>query len=147
MRAVLGRDARAGVVHLDVQGVGVAGQADAHALRRGRAGLGDGVEGVVDEVADEGDEVARVDGELGGQAARDLEVDAALGRLRGLAEQQRRQDRLLDGRDELVGEPLGDLELGGRELDGLLRRGPSPPGRRSCGAGWRPRGSARGATR
>ena len=84
-------------------------------------GAGDGVDRVVDEVAEDGDEVARrADGERGRQLAGDGERDAALGGLRGLAEQQRRDDRVAHRADDAVGEHLGDLQLVGDEVDRLL---------------------------
>ena len=46
--------------------------------------------------------------------------DAALGGLRRLTEQQRHQRRLLDRGGQPVDEPLRQLELGGREPDGLV---------------------------
>ena len=51
---------------------------------------------------------------------RDRQLDAALARLGGLAQQQRGEHRLGDGADDPVGELLGEREFGGRELDGLL---------------------------
>ncbi len=48
------------------------------------------------------------------------QLDAALGRLGVLAEQQRRDHRLADRADDLVGEQLRDLQLLGREVDGLV---------------------------
>ena len=48
------------------------------------------------------------------------ELDAALGGVGDLAEQQRLDHRVADRADDLVGEQLGDLELLGREVDGLV---------------------------
>ena len=100
---------------LEVVAVGARGQLDP-ALT---GGAGDRVEGVVDEVADDGDDVARRRGAGGpGEVGVDDEVDAALVRLGRLAEEQRRQRRVLDAGDDPVGEHLRAHELLGREVDG-----------------------------
>ena len=86
--------------------------------RRGLAGC---VDGVVEQVADDRHEVARV-----GHAGRHLQVvvhpqlDAALARLRGLAEHQRRQLGLRDLAHHDVGEVLGDGQLGRGEPQRVL---------------------------
>ena len=55
-----------------------------------------------------------------GKAPSTTKVDAALGGLRRLAEQQGRHDRVAHGADHPVGEQLGELELLGGELDRLV---------------------------
>src|SRR4051812_36611195 len=79
---------------------------------------GHGVEGVVDEVADDGDEVAgRRHVARPVRTGCDLEGDATLVRLGGLAEEQGRQGRLVDGADDAVGEHLRDVQLVGGEVE------------------------------
>ena len=84
-----------------------------------------GVHRVVDQVAQHGDHllagqrhvvgVGRQMGVLG-----DGQLDAALVGLRGLAEKQRDQRRFADIAGQPVDQPLGQLELIGRELDRLV---------------------------
>ena len=90
-----------------------------HPARRGR-GLG-GVDRVVDEVADDRDEVAGV-GEPVGDVAVGLQpqVDALLARLGHLRDDERGQLRHPDRGQHGVGELLRDGELGGRELQRLV---------------------------
>ncbi len=114
--------AGAGVADLQHQGAGdavvgghvldPAAEADAAwpRCRRGR------VDRVVEQVADDRDEVAGGDHPLGDRAGGvDLELDPALVGFGGLAQQQRGEHRLLDGPDDQVGELLGLGELGSCE--------------------------------
>ena len=83
--------------------------------RRGR------VDRVVEQVADDRDQVAGGDDSLGDRAGRvDLKLDAALVGLGGLAQQQRGKHRLVDGPDDHVGELLGLGELGSCESQRLF---------------------------
>ena len=76
---------------------------------------------------------------------RDAQVDPTLGRHPGLAEQDRRQHRLLAHAVHPVGQPLRRPRLRRREADRLLRRAPARSATPRCAAGSPPRGSARAA--
>src|SRR5207302_11136352 len=87
---------------------------------RWRAGRG-GVHRVVEEVADDGDQVAGVHGAFRYlDVVGDGELDAALAGLCRLAQYQGSQDRFVDGGHHVVGQPLGDEEFGGGEVPGLV---------------------------
>ena len=75
------------------------------------------------------------------------QLDPALGGLGGLAEQHGRQHRVVDRGDHLVGQPLGQLELPGRELHGGLGPRPARSATPPSAAGWPPRGSGPAASR
>ena len=116
MRGRVVVEARTAVLDRDDDGGRVAAQRDPDAAYVGRDQR---VEGVVDEVAEHGDEVAG--GHVAvGESALDAELDAALGGVGVLAEQQRLDHRVADRADDLVGEQLRDLQLLGREVDGLV---------------------------
>ena len=93
------------------------GDLDARSVR-----AGGGVERVVDEVARQRHDVTRLDPVARrAHLAVDGQGDATLGGLRGLAEQQGGQHRVLHRADDPVGEQLGDLELLGGELHRVVR--------------------------
>src|SRR5699024_5712501 len=83
--------------------------------------LGGRVEGVVEQVAGHGDEIAGIEGtwrQLTGGG--DREFDAALMRLCGLADHQRGDEGFVERADEGVGQPLRFLLVPDREVEGLL---------------------------
>ena len=83
-----------------------------------------GVEGVVQQVADNGDQFHRLHPAAAEPFAvpvhGDVEVDAALAGLRRLAHQQRRHGRFLDSGQDLVIEVLGLFQISGRKAQGLI---------------------------
>ena len=111
-------ESRAAVAHHHVQGTALVVELEHDAAR---IAVSHGVEGVVEQVADHGEQVASRQADGLRDRPRDGQLDAALGGLGALAEQQGREHRVAHRVHHLVGEPLGQRQLLGGEGDGVVR--------------------------
>ena len=113
-------DAGAAVLDRDLQGS--ASDSTVSSTSRGGGRLGRGVDGVVQQVAQDGDQVLHGQpGHRRGQPPAGVEgqLDAAFVRLGRLAHDQGAQHGLVDGADHVIGQLLAQLQVLGGEIQGF----------------------------